>query len=692
VTELGMLSPPEAPRRPTVMSLHGDERVDDWYWLRDRDDPETTAYLEAENAYTVAMTAHTEALQGELYEEIRGRIQETDESAAVPHGGHWYFRRTVEGLQYPTHCRRTGAEDAPTQVLLDENELAEGHDYFRLGALAVSPDHARLAYSTDVTGAERYTLRFRDLASGQDLPDEIPNTYYGVAWSSDSQTVFYTRPDESMRPHQVWRHVLGTDPAGDVCAHEEPDERFFLSVHRTRSGAFIVLSVESMITSEVRVLDASNAEGAFRVVEPRRQGIEYSVDHHGGRFLIVTNDEAPNFRLMEAPVDSPGREHWRELVPHRDDVRLLGVDAFARHLALYERAEALQRVRVVDPETAEGEPLEQPEPVYVAFPGENREFETSVLRFEYTSLVTPPSVVDYDVRSGVRELRKQEPVLGYEPELYATERTWATAPDGERVPLSLVYRRDRPERAGPALLVGYGSYEASSDPVFSSPRVSLLDRGFLVAIAHVRGGGELGRRWYEQGKLEQKRNTFTDFVACAEHLVAEGWTSPDNLAARGGSAGGLLMGAAVNMRPDLFGAVVAEVPFVDVVTTILDESLPLTVIEWEEWGNPNDERLYRTMKAYSPYDNVEAKDYPPMLVTAGLHDSRVAYWEPAKWVAKLRATKTDSNPLLLRTRMSAGHGGPSGRYERWGEEAFVYAFLLDALGVVAERQLHGNAA
>ena len=687
-----MLSPPEAPRRPTVMSLHGDERVDDWYWLRDRDDPETTAYLEAENAYTEAMTAHTEGLQGRLYEEIRGRIQETDESAAVPHGGHWYFRRTVEGLQYPTHCRRTGAEDAPTQVLLDENVLAQGHDYFRLGALAVSPDHARLAYSTDVTGAERYTLRFRDLASGHDLPDEIPNTYYGVAWSSDSQTVFYTRPDESMRPHQVWRHVLGTDPSGDVCVYEEPDERFFLSVHRTRSGAFIVLSVESMITSEVRVIDASNAEGAFRVVEPRRQGIEYSVDHHGGRFLIVTNDDAPSFRLMEAPVDSPGREHWRELVPNRDDVRLLGVDAFAGHLALYERAEALRRVRVVDPETAEGEPLEQPESVYAAFPGENREFETSVLRFEYTSLVTPPSVVDYDVRSGVRELRKQEPVLGYEPELYATERTWATAPDGERVPLSLVYGRDRQERAGPALLVGYGSYEASSDPVFSSPRVSLLDRGFLVAIAHVRGGGELGRRWYEQGKLEQKRNTFTDFVACAEHLVAERWTSPDKLAARGGSAGGLLMGAAVNMRPDLFGAVVAEVPFVDVVTTILDESLPLTVIEWEEWGNPNDERLYRTMKAYSPYDNVEAKEYPPMLVTAGLHDSRVAYWEPAKWVAKLRATKTDSNPLLLRTRMSAGHGGPSGRYERWREDAFVYAFLLDALGVAAERQLDGNAA
>jgi oligopeptidase B len=683
VTELGTLAPPSAPRRPKVLSLHGDERVDDWYWLRARDDPATTAYLEAENAYTEAMTAPTAALRERLYEEIRGRIQETDESAPVPYGGHWYFRRTVEGLQYAIHCRRTGAEDGPAEVLLDENVLAEGHDYFRLGVLAVSPDHARLAYSTDVTGAERYTLRVRDLASGRDLPDEISNTYYGLAWSSDSQTVFYTRPDDAMRPHQVWRHAVGTDPARDVCVYEEADERFFLSVHRTRSGSFIVVSAESMITSEVHVLDAADAEGEFRVVEPRRQGIEYSLDHHGGRFLIVTNDEAPNFRLMETPVDSPGREQWRELIPHRDDVRLLGVDAFAGHLALYERAEALRRIRVVDPETAEGAPLGQPEPVYAAFPGENREFETNVLRFEYTSLVTPPSAVDYDVARGERTLRKQDPVLGYEPERYATERTWARAPDGERVPLSLVYSRDRPEEAGPALLVGYGSYEASTDPVFSSARVSLLDRGFLIAIAHVRGGGELGRRWYEHGKLDHKRNTFTDFVACAEHLVAEGWTSPGRLVARGGSAGGLLMGAAVNLRPELFGAVVAEVPFVDVVTTMLDQSLPLTVIEWEEWGNPHDRRLYDAMKAYSPYDNVEAKDYPPLLVTAGLHDSRVAYWEPAKWVAKLRATKTDSNPLLLRTRMDAGHAGPSGRYERWREEAFVYAFILDALGLAS---------
>jgi oligopeptidase B len=680
-TKTPATAPPQAPRRPTSLRMHGDERVDDWYWLRDRDDPQVTAYLEAENAYTDAMTAHTGDLQEQLYEEIRGRIQETDESAPVPHGGHWYFRRTVEGLQYPIHCRRAGAAEGPELVLLDENELAKGHDFFRLGALTVSPDHARLGYSTDTSGAERYTLRIRDLDSARDLPKEIPNTYYGLAWSSDSRTVFYTRPDEAMRPYQLWRHALGTDPAEDVCVYEEADERFFLHVWRTRSGAFVVMDLESVITSEVRVLPADDPEGEFRIVEPRRHGVEYSLDDRGDRFYVVTNDEAPNFRLMEAPVDAPGREHWRELVANREDVRLLGVDTFAGHLALYERADALRRIRVVDPETAEGDPIEQPESVYVTAPGDNREFETDELRFLYTSLVTPPTVVDYDVRSGARTIRKREPVIGYEPERYATERTWASAPDGERVPISLVHRRDRPREPGPALILGYGAYEASTDPVFSSAAVSLLDRGFVVAIAHVRGGGELGRRWYERGKLEHKPNTFTDFVACAEHLVAEGWTSPAQLAARGGSAGGLLMGAVVNLRPDLFGAVVAEVPFVDVVTTMLDGSLPLTVTEWEEWGNPNDARFYAAMKAYSPYDNVQEKDYPRMLVTAGLNDSRVAYWEPAKWVAKLRVTKTDANALLLRTRMGTGHSGPSGRYERWREEAFVFAFLLDALGV-----------
>ena len=674
--------PPVAPRRPTVLEKHGDRRVDDWYWLRNPDDPEVIAYLQAENAYTEAALAHTEGLQERLFEEIRGRIQETDSSALVPKDDHWYYERTVEGLSYVIHCRREGREDAPEQVLIDENVLAEGHDYFALGAFQISPDHRLLAYSTDTTGGERYTLRIRDLESGDDLRDEIQNTYYGLAWASDSKTVFYTRPNEAMRPWQVWRHVVGTPADDDVCVHTEEDERFFVNVWRTRSGAFLVLGVGSAVTSEARVLDADRPDGEFRVVEPRRQDVEYSLEHRGDNFLLVTNDEAPNFRLVRTPVEDPGREAWQDLLPHRDDVRLDAVDAFAGHVAVYERVEGLRQIRVLDPETAEGDALEQPEEVYTVTPGANLEFETPSVRFDYTSLVTPPSTFDYDVETGERVLRKEQPVLGYDRSQYATERVWATAPDGERVPISLVYRRDRPrDGSAPLLLYGYGSYEISADPIFRVYQLPLLERGFAFAIAHVRGGGEMGRRWYENGKFERKPNTFTDFIACAEQLVAERWTSPERLVARGGSAGGLLMGAVANLRPDLFGAIVAHVPFVDVVTTILDESLPLTVIEWEEWGNPNDRRFYEVMKSYSPYDNVEAKDYPPMLVIGGLNDPRVSYWEPAKWVAKLRATKTDANRLLLKTQMEVGHSGPSGRYDAWREEAFVQAFILDTLGV-----------
>ena len=676
--------PPVAPRRPTVLEKHGDRRVDDWYWLRHRDDAEVIAYLEAENRYTDAALAHTKELQERLFQEIRSRVQETDSSALVPKDEHWYYERTVEGLSYAIHCRRSGRDDAPEQVLLDENALAEGLDFFALGEFAVSPDHRLLAYSVDTTGGERYTLRFRDLESGADLADEIPNTYYGLAWASDSRTVFYTRPNEAMRPWQLWRHAVGSETERDACVYTEDDERFFVGVSRTRSGAFVVLALRSAVTSEARVLPADRPGGDLTVVEPRRQGVEYSLDHRGGDFLLVTNDEAPNFRLVRAPVANPGRDSWHELVPHRDDVRLLGVDAFAGHLALYERAAALRRIRVVDPDTAQGDALEQPEDVYTVTPGANLEFETSSVRFDYTSLVTPPSVFDYDVETGERILRKQQPVLGYDASHYATERAWATARDGEQVPISLVYRRDRPrDGSAPLLLYGYGSYEISADPVFRSHHVSLLERGFAYAIAHIRGGGELGRRWYENGKFQHKPNTFSDFITCAEHLVSERWTSPERLVARGGSAGGLLMGAVANMRPDLFGAIVAHVPFVDVVTTMLDESIPLTVIEWEEWGNPEDPRFYEVMKSYSPYDHVEAKDYPPMLVTAGLNDPRVAYWEPAKWVAKLRATKTDTNRLLLRTQMEVGHAGPSGRYDAWREEALVQAFVLDTLGFAA---------
>jgi oligopeptidase B len=673
---------PAAKRQPTVLEHHGDARVDEWYWLRDRDDPDTIAYLEAENAYTEAMTAHLAPLREQLYEEIVARIQETDLSVPVRKGEHWYYSRTVEGLQYPIRCRRTGAEDAPEQVLLDENALAADHEYFSLGAFSPSPNHRLLGYSTDFDGDEVFTIRVRDLATGEDLPDEITGAHYGATWALDGATLFYTVLNDAKRPWRVYRHQLGTGQDDDVLVFEEPDEAFYVGIERTRDDRFLVISLDSKITSEAWVLEADDPTGAFRVVEPRRPGIEYGLDHHGEHFLIVTNDEAENFKLVEAPVTDPGRASWRDVVAHRDDVKLDGVDAFARHLVLYERADAVSRISVLDLDTGETHLVEQPEAVSTAYPGDNPEFETTMLRFGYTSLLTPPSVFDYDVRTRERELRKQQPVLGgYDPSNYETHRVWATSPDGAQIPISIVHRKGLvADGTAPCLLYGYGSYEISRDPTFSSIRLSLLDRGFVFAIGHIRGGGEMGRRWYDDGKLLRKRNTFTDFIACAEHLLAEGWSAPDKLVIRGGSAGGMLMGAVVNERPELFRVVIAEVPFVDCVTTILDESLPLSVIEWDEWGNPNEPDVYAYMKTYSPYDNVAPRGYPAMLVTAGLNDPRVAFWEPAKWVAKLRVTKTDANPLLLKTEMGAGHMGPSGRYDAWRDEAFVLSFVLEAVG------------
>jgi oligopeptidase B len=679
------MQPPAAPRRPTVLEAHGDRRVDDWYWLRDKDDPEVLGHLEAENAYTAAVTERTAPLRDALYDEIKARILETDLSVPTPWGGHWYYSRTVEGLQYGIHCRRTGAEDGPEQVLLDENALAGDADFFALGAFSVTPDHRLLAYSTDYDGDEVFTLRFRDLDTGEDLADEIPGVSYGATWANDGATVFYTVLNEAKRPWRLYRHHLGTPASADVLVHQEDDESFYVGIGRTRSDEWLVLSLHSMVTSEEWALRADDPTGTFRVVEPRRHGVEYTIEHQGDRFLIVTNDEAENFRLVEAPVDDPGRANWRDVIAHRADVKLDGVDAFAGHVVLYERAEAVRRIRVMDAETGDTHTITQPEAVSTTGGGTNLEYDTTVLRFGYTSLITPSSVYDYDVRTRDRVLKKQQPVLGgYEPSEYVTERLWADAADGARVPISVVRRRDVALDGGaPALLSGYGSYEASHDPAFSTFRLSLLDRGFVYAIAHIRGGGEMGRRWYEDGKFLHKRNTFTDFVAAAEALVAAGYTRPDRLVARGGSAGGLLMGAVANLRPDLFRAMVAEVPFVDVVTTILDESLPLTVIEWDEWGNPNQREFYDYIKSYSPYDNVSAQDYPRLLVTAGLNDPRVSYWEPAKWVQKLRATKTDDQPVLLKVEMGAGHMGPSGRYDAWKDEAFVLAFVLDAVGITA---------
>ncbi|MGO9027062.1 MAG: S9 family peptidase [Acidimicrobiales bacterium] len=696
--------PPSPERRPVELVAHGDVRVDDWYWLRDKDDPAVIDHLKAENAYTEAATTHTADLRQRLFDEMVARIEETDLSVPARKGPWLYYSRTVEGSSYGIHCRRPadGPEDAE-EVILDENALADGHEYFALGNLAVSPDHRWLAYSTDTTGAERYTMRFVDLTTGGESAESLEDTSYGMAWANDNATVFVIRVDAAMRPYQLWRHRVGAEPAGDVLVYEEPDERFYLGVGRTKDDRFVLLGLDSKVTSEYRVLPADDPGGDFTLVEGRRQGIEYSVDHdrgdrdggRAGRFLIVTNDGAEDFRLMEAPDDRPGRRAWSEVIPGRPGVRLDAVDPFAGHLVVYEREDGETRMRVVDAATGISTPVEQPESPSTVWGGTNLEYDTSTLRYEYTSMVTPRSVFDLDLRSGVSELRKRQPVLGdFDPEHYRTERRWARSEDGTRVPISLVYRTDLvgtsvlPGAGAPCLLYGYGSYEASMDPTFSSLRLSLLDRGFVFAIAHVRGGGEMGRHWYEDGKLLDKPNTFADFVACARTLIDEGWTAPDRLVARGGSAGGLLIGAVANLAPELFRAMVAEVPFVDCLTTILDDTLPLTVLEWEEWGNPvEDPEVYEVMKSYSPYDNVRAVDahgvpvrYPDILATGGLSDPRVGFWEPAKWVAKLRAANPD-NRVLLKTEMGAGHGGPSGRYDAWRDEAFVYAFILDALGL-----------
>lgn len=674
-------TPPLAKKQPKVLEQHGDRRIDDYYWLRDRNNPEVIAYLEAENAYTEAMMQHTEALQTTLYEEMLGRIQETDLSVPYRKDDYYYYSRTEEGKDYPIFCRKQGSLDAPEEILLDENQLAEGHEYFSLGTFQVSPNHQLLAYSVDTTGAEKYTLCFLDLNTNQLDPESIAETYYGFAWGNDNRTVFYTKVDAAHRPFQLWRHELGSNPAEDVLIYEEPDEAFYLSVGKTRSQAYILMDLGSKVTSEFHYLDASNPTGSFQVIHPRQQGMEYDVEHHSDRFYITTNEDAINFKLVSAPVTAPTKANWQVVIPHREDVMLSGVSAFADHLVVYERKAGLPTVRVQKLSTGEEHDIDFPEPTYAVYEGSNPEFNSNILRFNYTSLITPNSVFDYDMETQQRELKKETPVLGgYDRTQYRSERITAKAPDGTEVPISLVYRNDIGKTNNPLFLTGYGSYGMSYPASFSSNRLSLLDRGIVCAIAHIRGGAEMGRKWYEEGKFLHKKNTFTDFIACAEHLIAENWTSGDRLAISGGSAGGLLIGAVLNLRPDLFQVAIADVPFVDVVTTILDPSLPLTVLEWEEWGNPKDKTYYDYMKSYSPYDNVEAKDYPHLLVTAGLNDPRVQYWEPAKWTAKLRSMKTDNNLLLLKTNMEAGHGGASGRYKSLKELAFKYAFVLERLG------------
>ena len=727
-------SAPVAPGRPTVHIAHGDTRSDDWQWLADRDDDAVVEYLHAENAYADAVLAPTLPLQNTLFDQIRARVAETDISAPIFHHGWWYFSRTLAGQQYPVHCRRADPSRALSaadvlaaaraalpgagvagdgtlppvlsrepradserrsgqgqgQIILDENVLAGDSDYFALGVFDIRPDQELLAYAVDRDGSERYTLRFRDLGSGDDLADVVEDVYYGSAWCTGCRSFYYVRPDKAMRPWQVWRHVLGTSASRDQLVFEEQDERFFVSVELSRSKRFILVTSESKMSSEVSYLRADKDHGHCTVVLPRRDGVEYDVEHardpeDGADFWLVRTNCGPdggkldNFALFELPVGKNDPASLKPFMTYRPLVKVESVDAFARYALVLERTEGLEQLRVVDLATREEHVVSQPEPAYSLSGEASMEWETDLARFGYSSLVSPPSSIDYDMGTRERNMVKQATVGGgFATSQYRSERIWAEAPDGTAVPISLVCLRDQAlDGSAPCLLYGYGSYEIPIDPAFSHTRLNLLERGFVFAIAHVRGGGEMGRPWYEQGRLRHKRNTFRDFVACAERLVELGWTAPDRLVIRGGSAGGLLMGAVANMRPDLFGAVVAEVPFVDVVTTMSDETLPLTVTEWEEWGNPRDDADdYAYMKSYSPYDNVQAVAYPAMYVTAGLNDPRVGYWEPAKWVAKLRAAKTSNKPLLLRTEMGAGHQGPSGRYDVWRDEARIQAFVL----------------
>ena len=672
--------PPFAPDRPRILEAHGDRRVDPYYWLRERDNPEVISYLEAENSYADAIMAPTLPLQERLYREIVGRVQQTDTSAPSLYKGWWSYTRTVEGLDYDIYCRRWGSMESTEEVVLDANDLAKGHEYFDLGYVERSPDEKLVAYAVDLDGSERHELRFRDLATGADLGDVIPGVYYGSAWSADSRTFFYVMPDAAVRPFQVWRHVLGTPTMDDVLVMQEDDERFELSVELTKSERYVLLSSTSQVTSETSFLPSDQPDSEPRMIESRRHGVEYWIDHQGDRFLILTNDGARNFRLMAAPLSSPGRASWTEVVPERLGVRLNYTDAFAGHVVLGQRSDGLQRLEVLDFATGTLHVVEQPDTAYTAFPGSDPNYDSSVMRFFYTSLTAPFSAVDYDMSTRRRTIVKEQPVPGYDRDAYLTERLWAAAPDGVRVPVSIVYKRGlRRDGSSPALLNGYGAYELSSDPMFDPVRLSLLDRGFVFAIAHVRGGGEMGREWYEDGKFLRKANTFSDFIACTERLVELGYTSPRRLAIRGRSAGGLLIGAVMNMRPDLFACAVAQVPFVDALTTMLDDKLPLTVNEFDEWGNPAEADFYRYIKTYSPYDNVRPAEYPALLVTTGLNDPRVSYWEPAKWVAKLRSLNRSDNVLVLKTQMREGHSGPSGRYESWREEAFITAFVLDQL-------------
>ncbi|MGX5817505.1 S9 family peptidase [Chitinophaga lutea] len=676
------VQPPVAEKIPKVIdSLFGDRRVDDYYWLNERENPRVIDYLKAENAYTDTMLSPVKEFREKLFDELKGRIKEKDESVPYMSNGYLYYTRFEEGKEYPVYCRKKGDATAPEEVILNVNDLAKGYAYYAAAGLSVSPDNKLLAYGVDTVSRRKYTIYVKNLETGELLPDQIANTTGGSSWANDNKTLFYTRKNDStLRSESIHKHQLG---GSDQQVYFEKDDTYNTYVFKTKSRKYIVIGSESTLSSEYRILDADQPDGAFRIFHPRERDLLYDIDHRGDKFYVRTNFDAKNFRLMETPLDKTGKANWQEVIPHRADVLLEGFDLFSDFTVLSERKNGLTQLRIISDKNKQEHYLDFGEPAYVAYTSTNPEMDTKILRFAYTSLTTPNSTYDYNMDSREKELKKQQEVLGgYDPKNYVTERVFAKVRDGVMVPVSIVYKKGF-EKNGqqPLLLYGYGSYGNSIDPAFSSNRVSLLDRGFVYAIAHIRGGEEMGRQWYEDGKMFKKKNTFYDFIDCAEYLVKEKYTDSSRLYAMGGSAGGLLMGAVVNMRPNLWKGVIAAVPFVDVVTTMLDESIPLTTGEFDEWGNPKNEDSYRYMKSYSPYDNVEAKAYPNMLVTTGLHDSQVQYFEPAKWVAKLRAMKTNKNLLLLETNMDAGHGGASGRFKALKDVALQYAFLFYLEGI-----------
>jgi len=677
-------TPPVATKVPHELVMHNDTRIDPYYWMNQRDSEEVIEYLNQENAYTEAVMKGTEKLQEALFQEIKGRIKEQDESVPYFENGYYYYSRYDEGKEYPIYCRKKESQDAPEEIMLDVNQMAEGYAYYSVVGVNVSPNNNIVAFGVDTVSRRQYTIYFKDLETGELLNSKIPNTTGGIAWANDNNNVFYTIIDEALRPHQIYRHSVSDEGSeNDALVYEENDETFRAFVYKSKSKEYIMFGSGSTLSTEFSYLSANNPLGKPKVIQPREKGLEYSVTHFGNKFYIITNLDAKNFRLMETPVTRTEKKNWKEVIPHRTDVLLSGIEVFKNFLVIDERKDGLKQLRIIDQQTRKEHYLNFGEEVYSAWISINPEYDTPLLRYAYTSMTTPFSTYDYNMATGEKILLKQTEVVGdFSPENYETKRHWVEARDGKKIPISVVYRKGvQQDGQNPALIYGYGSYGASMDPYFSSARLSLLDRGFVYVIAHIRGGEELGREWYEDGKLLKKMNTFTDFIDCSQFLVDSKYTNLDKLFAMGGSAGGLLMGAVANLRPDLYKGMIAQVPFVDVVTTMLDTSIPLTTGEYDEWGNPNDEEYYLYMKSYSPYDQVTAQDYPNMLVTTGYHDSQVQYFEPAKWVAKLRDTKTDDNILLFKTDMDAGHGGASGRFKSLRDVAFEYAFMLYLLGI-----------